>query len=990
MSAANSGADNSVNATREGQTRQRRHPSLNDSADSNLRRRSVLDEMNVRPTASQRWLNVGTWNVCTLNEPGRIEQVQFEAERLKIDVLGMAEVRWIGNGVHNVNGWRFYYSGADVHHRGVGFLVSPKVSQAVTAVQPVSDRIMRITIQAKPKPVSLIQVYLPTAEAEEEESNEQYRLLQETVNLIPRQHRMIVMGDFNAKIGENTEHPCCGRFGLGEMNDRGAKLLDWLEDNALLATNTCFRHRKKERYTWVSPGGMYKNMIDYIAIRIRDRKECMDARALASADCGSDHQLVWAKIRGRAWNSNKKVKAKKTWNLEAINPANFEMKLRQKIEGETDITWKKTAEAYTKTLDEECPKTTSAKRPWINSECMELIEKRRSKKRECDQGPEYRELCRRVKKECRRAKRKWMEEIAREAEIAARTSNSRQTYKLIKTLTRRNTCPSLGIEDKNGVVLFGEEEILERWHEYATDLFKEPSQAQPAAIDKGEEEPNVMEDEIRAAMKKIKRGKAPGVDQIPAEALKAGGETSIEMLKQVIDKIWATGEWPEEWTISELIVLPKTPKTRDCGKHRTISLISHASKILLEIIRNRMSYHVHREMAEEQFGFVPGKGTTEAIIALRNILEKATQKNNEEELWVLFIDYSKAFDSVYHPALWQTLLEFGFPQHIVWLLQQLYEKAKGVIRIGDRRTKDFRFGKGVRQGCLLSPALFIIVGECIMRLVKEKIGERAGYIVGGRAVWNIRYADDTTLLAKSRGELESMAEALHESSKKFGLEMNKNKTKVMKIHGTGDFTVQGELIDEVEEFKFLGSYVTSQGDSATEVRRRLGAARTAASKLSNVWKSKDLSTRTKVRLAKSLVWSVALYGCESWTMKKEDERRLSAFEMWLWRRLLCVRWTDRRTNSWVRQQVGVTEREGLLEEMKKRKIRKYCHWKRRPESVVMTTIEGMAPGREKRGRRRRKWIDNIKAWTDMPLTNINQFAMKRKMPTARTRAMADE
>ena len=138
-------------------------------------------------------------------------------------------------------------------------------------------------------------------------------------------------------------------------------------------------------------------MIDYIATRIRDRRECMDARALASADCGSDHQLVWAKIKGRAWNSKKNMKARKTWNLGTINPDSFETNLKRNIEGQSQITWATAAEAYISTLDEECPKTVSARRPWIDAACMELIEERRRKKRECDQGPEYRILCKRVK-----------------------------------------------------------------------------------------------------------------------------------------------------------------------------------------------------------------------------------------------------------------------------------------------------------------------------------------------------------------------------------------------------------------------------------------------------------------------------------------------------------------------------------------------------------------------------------------------------------------
>lgn len=154
-----------------------------------------------------------------------------------------------------------------------------------------------------------------------------------------------------------------------------------------------------------------------------------------------------------------------------------------------------------------------------------------------------------------------------------------------------------------------------------------------------------------------------------------------------------------------------------------ISLISHASKVLLDIIRRRLTPYVQVVMADEQFVFVQGKGTSEAIIASRNIMEKAIEKQTDEKLWLLFVDYWKAFNSIYHPALlWNILIEFGFPQHLIWLISNLYDKAQGLIRIDDGKTNPFAFGKGVRQGCLVSPTLFIVVGEYIdmITLTRER------------------------------------------------------------------------------------------------------------------------------------------------------------------------------------------------------------------------------------------------------------------------------
>ena len=176
-----------------------------------------------------------------------------------------------------------------------------------------------------------------------------------------------------------------------------------------------------------------------------------------------------------------------------------------------------------------------------------------------------------------------------------------------------------------------------------------------------------------------------------------------------------------------------------------------------------------------------------------------------------------------------------------------------------------------------------------MREVEERLKERPGKIIGGRSIWNIRYADDTTMIASSKDECSEMGEALSSISKEVGLNINKSKTSAMTVHGEGDVQMEGEKIDQVEKFKFLGSYITPTGDSTCDIKSRIGQAKTATINMAEVWGSRDLNTRNKVRLAKALIWSVALYACETWTIRKQEEKMIEAFEMWLWRRVLKVR-----------------------------------------------------------------------------------------------------
>ena len=833
--------------------------------------------------------------------------------------------------------------------------------------------------------MTIIQVYMPTTEAEDEEVLSVYAMLQKVVDECPKKDRLVVMGDFNAQIGANRCHLSCGRFGVGEGNDRGQMLLDWLSDNKLIAVNTCFQHRKNQLYTWCSPGGLWKNQIDFIAIRLRDRRECRDSRALRSADCGSDHQLVWMKLKGRSWNKKKQPTKNIKVDLEQLKnlatAAAFESSVHDQLK-DKDVTWPVLADVLSTASKEYCPVKRKTKKPWIDDpECQELIHQRRQAKLNNFQGPEYRSLCKSVKTACRKAKRKWLADLSAEADQSFRYGNSKRTYQLIKQISgKKSPQPGIGIKNKNGEMLYEADDIKDRWTEYGTQLFSSesprhlPDEHPPELL-----EPEVMLNEIRAAINKLKVGKAAGKDGINSEMIKAGGETVVQAMKTIIDNIWKTGDWPTDWTQSEIITLPKVPGTQNCSKHRTISLLCHASKVLLEIIRSRLAYFVLPQIAEEQFGFVAGKGTNDAILTIRNIIEK-TVKRQDQQLWLMFVDYSKAFDTINHDILWKTLTDFGTPKHLVWLLERLYSKATGVIRVADGHTDQFPFEQGVRQGCIVSPLLFNACGEAIMRQVKETLDERSGSIIGGRAIWNIRYADDTTLLACSKEELEKQAEELEKCSHMFGLHINAAKTHVM-VHGSKEqIFLGGKAVNQIDRFKYLGSMVCIDSDSSPEISSRLAIARDTTSQLIGLWKAKEISLKLKIQLVKSLVWSVALYGAESWTLKQKDMKKIGSFELWVWRRMLQVSWKEKKTNAWIRQKVGISEEEGLLSQLKKRKLSKYGHWKRRPESIVQATIEGEVEGKAKPGRRKTGWIDNIKAWTEGGMASARERAVKR-MPT---------
>ena len=165
---------------------------------------------------------------------------------------------------------------------------------------------------------------------------------------------------------------------------------------------------------------------------------------------------------------------------------------------------------------------------------------------------------------------------------------------------------------------------------------------------------------------------------------------------------------------------------------------------------------------------------------------------------------------------------------------------------------------------------------------------QAGSKIAGRNINNLRYADDTTLMAESKEELQSLLMKVKEESEKVGLKLNIQKTKIMACGPITSWETDGETVETAADFIFLGSKITADGDCSHEIKRLLLLGRKVMTNLDSIFKSRHITLATKVRLVKAMVFPVVMYGCESWTVKKAECRRIDAFELWCWRRLLRV------------------------------------------------------------------------------------------------------
>ena len=183
-------------------------------------------------------------------------------------------------------------------------------------------------------------------------------------------------------------------------------------------------------------------------------------------------------------------------------------------------------------------------------------------------------------------------------------------------------------------------------------------------------------------------------------------------------------------------------------------------------------------------------------------------------------------------------------------------------------------------------------------------GAQAGTKTAGRNTNNLRYTDDTTLTAESEEELKSLLMKVKEESENAGLKLNIQKTKIMASGPITSWEIDGETVETVSDFIFLGSKITADGDCSHEIKRRLVLGRKVMTNLDSILKSRDITLTTKVRLVKAMVFPVVMHGCESWTVKKAESRGIDAFELWCWRRLLRIPWTARRSNQSILKEIS--------------------------------------------------------------------------------------
>ena len=280
--------------------------------------------------------------------------------------------------------------------------------------------------------------------------------------------------------------------------------------------------------------------------------------------------------------------------------------------------------------------------------------------------------------------------------------------------------------------------------------------------------------------------------------------------------------------------------------------------------------------------------------------------------------------------------EMGIPGHLTCLLRNLKAGQEATVRTRRERADSFQTGKRRHQNCSLSPCLFNLYAEPIIRNARLNKSQ-AGIKIGGRNVNNLSYADDTTLKAESEEELKSLLMKVKEESEKASLKLNIQKAKILTSGPITSWQIEGEKVEAVMDFIFLGSKIIEDDDCSHEIKRCLLFGWIVTTNLDSLLKNRDVTLLTKVHIVKAMVFRVVRYECENWTIKKAECQRIDAFKLWCWRRLLRVPWIARRSKQSILKEINT---EYSLKGLLKLKLQNFGHLMQRADSLEKTPDAG--------------------------------------------------
>ena len=940
-------------------------------------------ESGSRPSFRIVALAIGNWNVSSLT--GKEQELVCEAQQYRLDVVGISSTKRRGSGTVELNdGWKIFYSGVDAAmsaQAGVGLLVSPNIAECVVDWVPLGGRVCLLKLRLQERSLCILQVYAPNIESQYEAFLEEVEV---ALGKATSSESLVLLGDFNAHVGIDnaTWKGVIGQHGDPDINKNGRCLLQFCATNGLCIMNTFFQHKRIHKYTWYRDSLGQRSLIDFCIVSADLFSTVSDVRVKRGAELSTDHHLVVCTLKAlKPLKKRKTFRPRETYRIKWESLADKEVrtafadniasKFKELPTSTEDIEteWCLFRTAVITSATNCCgrkrvggTKSSEKRTPWWNQEVKEAIRAKKvaykawlANKSSLELRSQYSEARKTAATKVKLSKERAWKEFGERLDDDFKTAN-KVFWQTIRRLRGKRSRAALFIEDSNGVTLKDQDAILNRWREYFSDLLN-PVDATPIQIHEEQvgEDIQITEADVNAVIKSLKTGKAPGEDDIRPEMLKAMNIHGVRWLTRVCKVACSTGQAPKQWQTSVIIPIHKKGDKRKCTNYRGISLISVPGKVYAKCLEKKCREIVEPKLTDAQCGFRPGRSTMDQIFALQQIFEKSWEY--AKEVNACFVDLEKAYDRIPRDKLWAVLLQYGIDGQLLTAIKSLYMHSEICVRVNSATTKPFRVSVGLRQGCSLSPILFLIYMD---RIVKNS--ESCGGVkIGECTVQRLLFADDLVLLDSTQNGLQQALDRFSDACSVAGMKISTTKTETMCLSRQPkqcSLQIDGVPLKQSEKFKYLGVSFTSDGRQNSELDIRIGKASAVMRQLHrSVVLKRELCTKAKLSIFRSVYVPILTYGHECWIMNEKVRSRVQAAEMGFLRRISGLTLLDKVKSADIREFLNI---ESLLLRLERSQLRWYGHVTRMPQERTAKKLLCSTPiGRRPRGRPRTRWRDYV-------------------------------
>ena len=591
----------------------------------------------------------------------------------------------------------------------------------------------------------------------------------------------------------------------------------------------------------------------------------------------------------------------------------------------------------------------------------------------------------------REMKNMWWTAKAEELQAAA-DAKDMKTFAGLKGVYGPQSTGASPLFDTDGETLVKDPFLITaRWAQHFDQLLNRPSTIADEAIAEVLQRPLIEElnapptvAETTKAIRQLSSGKAPGDDGLPPEVFKYGGNTLTAELTRLFHVIWEEEAVPQAFKDASIIHLYKNKGDRRmCDNHRGISLLSIAGKILGRVIINRLTNSVTNFVPESQCGFRSNRGTADMMFAARQVQEKCREQNRD--LYMVFVDLTKAFDSVSREGLWKLLAKVGCPPKIINIIRSFHEGMMARVQDQGNTSEPFPVTNGTKQGCVMAPFLFIIIFSAmlhdafkncnkgvkirfrcdggIFNLQRLKAKTRVTFLL----LLELLFADDCALMAYTQEDLQSAVDDFARSANRYGLTISIKKTEVLFQPRPGTLphqpviTIGGEQLKAVDKFCYLGGFISQNARVDDEVTARIGKASAAFGRLQHkLWADHGIRLSTKIAVYRTVVLTALLYGSETWAWYRQHVKILDRFHLRCLRKICGISWRDKVPDTEVLDRCGITGIEALL---MKAQLRWAGHIVRMDDSRIPKAVfySELAAGRRSQGGQYKRYKDVLKA-----------------------------